>query len=493
MATIASLKIHPAIGIARVGNSPNDFFIGPEEPGAHRRPTGGYKDAQGRIKRQAARFRLFGYDSKGRLVKEITSKDATISWTAHLANKKAVWKRFVGLNPNSPLRNASVTDRNSLVIDPGPRSLSGPNKVADFDTGTFLGSIVPLGEMRTDRQGRLLVLGGFGNSGSPIHAPFDAPGNDFANREGWYDDVSDGSITATVTFKASGKTFSAIPAWVICGPPKFAPPIDNIITMYDTLLQVAVDKLGLKLPAKVSFTNDIYPLLQRAINIGWVSGMITSKHAHQTLAAVVPPPSSTSARLAIFAKLRDPALPPNQSSDPADMPMIWSDYYPDNANQPLTKIQYDTMKKWKDGDFINDWSGPRKSPKKITPAGLDRAGLESCVGAAFFPGIEASWLLRDTYQFTEPFRLDHASLEPGDLTKQMAVPWQSDFYDCAQEGDLAWWPAQRPDDVFPASGGAQVPWIRKHVNSALGMVKNWHKLGFIVKKGSKFLETERKS
>jgi len=102
-------------------------------------------------------------------------------------------------------------------------------------------------------------------------------------------------------------------------------------------------------------------------------------------------------------------------------------------------------------------------------------------------------LLRDTYQFTEPFRLDHALLEPGDLTKQMAVPWQSDFYDCAQEGDLAWWPAQRPDDVFPASGGAQVPWIRKHVNSALGMVKNWHKLGFVVKKGSKFVETERKA
>ena len=154
------------------------------------------KDAQGRIKRQAARFRLFGYDSKGKLVKEITSKDASICWTAHLANKKAAWKRFVGLNPNSPLRNASVTDRKSLLIDPGPRSLSGPNKTASFDTGTFLGSVVPLGEMRTDRQGRLLVLGGFGNAGSPIHAPFDAPGNDFANRDGWYDDVCDGDVRA---------------------------------------------------------------------------------------------------------------------------------------------------------------------------------------------------------------------------------------------------------------------------------------------------------
>ena len=30
MATI--YKIHPAIGVARVGNSPTEFFIGPESP-----------------------------------------------------------------------------------------------------------------------------------------------------------------------------------------------------------------------------------------------------------------------------------------------------------------------------------------------------------------------------------------------------------------------------------------------------------------------------
>ena len=150
------------------------------------------------------------------------------------------------------------------------------------------------------------------------------------------------------------------------------------------------------------------------------------------------------------------------------------------------------MKKWKDGDFINDWSGPPTPAKSTTPEGLDRAALESCVGAAFYPGIEASWLLRDVYGFVAPFRLDAASLQPGDVTKQMALPWQADFYDCAQEGDYAWWPAQRPDDVFPAAGGAQVPWIRKHVTSKEGMVRNWYKLGFVVKKGAKYVETERK-
>lgn len=151
MATIKTVKIHPAIGIARLGNSSTKFFIGPELPGIQKRPVGGYKDAQGRVKRQAARFRLFGYDAKGKLVREISAKDAAITWTVHLANKKAAWKMFDGLNQNSPLRNAGVADRGSLVIDPGPRSLIGSNKAAQFDNGKFRGTLVPLGEYAPTR------------------------------------------------------------------------------------------------------------------------------------------------------------------------------------------------------------------------------------------------------------------------------------------------------------------------------------------------------
>ena len=36
MANITSIKIHPAIGIARLGNSPTEFFIRPELPGDRR-------------------------------------------------------------------------------------------------------------------------------------------------------------------------------------------------------------------------------------------------------------------------------------------------------------------------------------------------------------------------------------------------------------------------------------------------------------------------
>lgn len=192
-------------------------------------------------------------------------------------------------------------------------------------------------------------------------------------------------MTATVTLKASGQTIEAVGAWVICPPPDFAPSISHVITLYDTLLQVAVDKLGLKLPAKPSFTRDIYPLLRRAIDMKWVSKMVADAHAHVTLEPVIPPPGDPAMRKAIFNRLRNPNTPGVTVSEGKDMPMVHSDYYPAKSNEPLTRTQYRTMRKWRDGNFINDWSGPPKQDKVIRPAGLDRAALEACVGGAFSP------------------------------------------------------------------------------------------------------------
>ena len=55
--SIVRYAIYPGIGVARVGNSPDEYFIGPEAPGEVPQPEGGYKDSAGRVKRQAARFR----------------------------------------------------------------------------------------------------------------------------------------------------------------------------------------------------------------------------------------------------------------------------------------------------------------------------------------------------------------------------------------------------------------------------------------------------
>ena len=67
-------RIHPAIGIARVGNSPDEFFIGPEIPGLG--PTGDTKvgtrvpsfKSSGKIKPQAARFRIWEYVEKNGVI-----------------------------------------------------------------------------------------------------------------------------------------------------------------------------------------------------------------------------------------------------------------------------------------------------------------------------------------------------------------------------------------------------------------------------------------
>lgn len=94
-------------------------------------------------------------------------------------------------------RNASVDRRDQLAIDPGPRSITGKSvsggKDHAFTGGKFKATEVPLGEIRTDEAGRLIVLGGTGQSGSPSNAPVYDPvdPDSFNNANDWYDDTSD--------------------------------------------------------------------------------------------------------------------------------------------------------------------------------------------------------------------------------------------------------------------------------------------------------------
>src|SRR6516165_7802583 len=152
-----TFKIFPSIGVARIGNnrssSPQDFYVGPEIPGTVIVPPNGYKDSSGQVRRQAARFRIYGWEN-GVFMGEITSSVANITWTVELANTKAAFNTFTGIGePIGPLRNASITDRSSLMITPGPRTIGGPNRNAAFDTGLFMGTQVPLGEIQTDSNG----------------------------------------------------------------------------------------------------------------------------------------------------------------------------------------------------------------------------------------------------------------------------------------------------------------------------------------------------
>jgi hypothetical protein len=119
---VASVRIFPTLGIARVGNSvdPQGWFYGPEVPGHFDEPPGGFKDAKGAVKRQvrnrlvtrgfcrtvlyfffspwqAARFRVYAFDERGNVLFEAnSSNDFELEWKFEIANKKASWYTFTG-------------------------------------------------------------------------------------------------------------------------------------------------------------------------------------------------------------------------------------------------------------------------------------------------------------------------------------------------------------------------------------------------------------
>ena len=158
-------------------------------------------------------------------VKELTAHNAKIGWKVHIANQKSAWDEFqIALDipeaasaPPSLLRNASVADHKALIFDPGAAHIEGCNARGEALSGVFMERSVYLSELRTDADGRLIVPGGHGKSASHDGSAAVT----FANNEGWYDDTSDGPVTASVEYP--GVALNVQPAWVITAPPNYAP------------------------------------------------------------------------------------------------------------------------------------------------------------------------------------------------------------------------------------------------------------------------------
>lgn len=315
---MATFRIHPAIGIARLGNSPDKFYIAPDQGGElpiqcddNGNPivdangievaVTDFKDAEHRILRQAARFRVFVYDDKSPDGREILIGDQVdvmskrtgqlltirvedIQWTVYLANKKSSWYAFEetrgehGYASNHPLRNAGITnteERQRLIIDPGPRSVRfTTTKRAIFDDHSAgptsfppelaPHSITSLGELRCTQMAnanRLLVLGGFGNSGSMLGGFGNPKIEAYANNDGWFDDISDGSVRAQffgTLLARDGRPVAPDdpgapaapmpspiePAWVLVGYPRYVPQALDVVTMDELLFDIAVRQFG---------------------------------------------------------------------------------------------------------------------------------------------------------------------------------------------------------------------------------------------------------
>ncbi len=529
---IVRAAIHPVIGIGRVGNSPDQFFCGPEVSYPTPRHPGFYRDANGALKRQAARFRIYGYNAAGDVVAELTTANSSIAWSAQLRNEKAAWYEFqlamdipeVEHAKPANRRNAEVKgeDRTKLVIDGGTVAIAGASQSgpAYRFNGEIFGIPVYLGELQTDAAGRLIVLGGQGVSASYAEQPL----KDFSNNDTWYDDTADGPVTALVTI--DGMTVPVDPAWVVIAPPNYAPNLKTVRTMYDLLFDLFVQSGQLPAPSPVSFTRDILPIFQRMSGLQWVNEGFHRAFGYRAPLDFDDPKflleiSQTDGKMEVPRQIAN-SFRNFQLDGYSRTPLPW--IYGDavsikqttdiHQNCALSATQLACLRQWARGEFLPDYEPEVTPPGSLDrvplgeqPAMLDRAALEFCLADAFHPGCEITWPIRHTTMFMAPFRIRHGAppvdygdvLTPevalgplgplhgqnaGGLSRWMAVPWQADTASCRSGYDKdydpylpTFWPARVPNQILyvqnylVAIDPSQSPELRR---AAFNTRPNWY-------------------
>jgi hypothetical protein len=293
-------RVHPAIGIARMGDSETAFHISREFPtflqekfpklrpnprprthpwnfaaNAARAVTSAgfkqvdpsladpnrFKDKAGRIMPQAARFRVFAYvyqsaDISGPPVRiiEVTADIAQIEWRVRLGNVKSI--------------TSAGGRKNAFNLAAAPQSLATSGAAAapvQVKNGTrpALGTLFL--EQRagdnTKATGRLLVIGNRGEStGSGV------PNTLWT--DDWFDSAADGPVEAVITpdldklrtaagrgaaepvhyldhgvaapkAAAANLALKALPGWCVVGLPDYSPDMGHFVSVHDIALEGA--------------------------------------------------------------------------------------------------------------------------------------------------------------------------------------------------------------------------------------------------------------
>jgi len=201
----SSLKIHPALGFARLSTNADVYEFGPN-------PQASYK-SNNLIKRQSVRFRIFAYDANNHGIQELTPEWLSANglhavWHARVANRKI----------------ARLRSDDSYVISATAQSDAGGGRLigrcGDFEEGQNidLGTITPdgffippLAKVYARRAGDSMEQGGF-------HNP------DFA------DNTSDGTISVELIDQRTNTplTIPTFDAWIAVAPQDFAPDWDDV-------------------------------------------------------------------------------------------------------------------------------------------------------------------------------------------------------------------------------------------------------------------------
>jgi hypothetical protein len=498
-------RIYPGIGIGRLGNSPDGFFLAPEIPNVGPIeldpqdavvPVTQYKDGNHLLRRQAVRFRVFavdvGADGLEALTEITVGNGVEIEWQVELANEKSAAGKYKGedlpedaTHPRNP--DAAEAD---LIIRPTFPKIAGINQTVRASVeGKFKGKEVYLGELRTDHKGRLMVLGGRGISasvppGQPVGGGTQSPGHDpnsFANNWGWHDDVSDGPVSAVVRVAGQADQKVTQSSWMIVAPPDFAPYTNGITTLFD----IAVQAAKLPPPTRPSFQKDVFPILQATSGLQWVSSLprwraVSTDYVNLSTTGTPPTDKLRNDTLKLVRGIQGGAL----------------------QNYRLTANQDAVLQSWADGSFVADYQ-PAPAQEGLTAAGLDRASLTQGVGGGFFPGIEAGILMTSSALYSAAFRITNKQFEyagvtqiphAGFITRTMACPWQSDFYECEMQSvTSAWWPSQRPINVFIENAAGEKDWADS-IPDHQALVDKFWMLGLVKKPtqgGKPMLEGER--
>jgi hypothetical protein len=230
----------------------------------------------------------------------------------------------------------------------------------------------------------------------------------------------------------------------VAAPPDFAPAVQGVVTLYDRILQAAIEGGLATLPPEPSFTFDILPLILRSRGLRWV---------HDDAAW-----SSATTELAKLSdKSQEPTVKTRRANAAKTVRRVESVFTHPDYTFKLCQWQRDVLVKYEAGTFASDF-GTATQPDPTSPTVLTRSVLDGTVGEGFFPGIEAGIIVTRTSLYSAPFefRLDHGMVSAGDLTALMAQPWQADFKKCS----TGWWPTQRPNKIPPV-GPSRKDWDRQ--------------------------------
>lgn len=526
----SKFAIYPAVGMARVGDSP-EFYLHPDEPTLDLFPIGfnlpftalstkigNFRDTSNRIRRQAARFRVYEvkwkkYNGKTWIpsepVKQIKAgAGVELRWKVSVSNAKS----FPAFSPPAshnppPLATRTRLDATADITSAAPLT----HKVLKVAKTAGRPNDIVLGAITRDGDGNLIFVGGEGQCFSDGVTLLAGGGTLFQAK--WFDDVCDGRIECEI-FEGGVSKGKALPAWVVTGKPAFSQAMPEFESLYEVARVMAVNRGIWPFDRNTSFVRDVFPVIRAVERLRWTSILA---QAHST----APPLANKSPALAkfvdkadatgkaqrrnLFNRIAPPKLPLHsyRKSDgtidedfnnafartkaarptpPKNMPMMWDTFLVGTRYLHLHNLAND-----KYADDYDRLLGVPAQPLFNAAAPFDqldllnRAHMETMLGGSNMPGLEVGFRAGEDKTWGPlAFRIDHTAAQPGHLTASLSVPWPKDYSACSN-GDtpLEWWPPGRPISVLDA-GGNRKAWSRKWSGEPGNTVATaWKGLGFL--------------